>query len=219
MKLVRVRIFGFAFLSLWLLLGQGCLTTTQPPSAVVMERSEHGRPPWVHSPRAQEPQSERWFVYQRSGLQRLELGIRQTQSAALADHCRLIADRIRTDLNLLQAKAAGRSSSSDTEEFAGLKSESVAVIEETVSKISNSDSCPELELKDVYWESVRKISTNGSETSFSVYVLLRLKPIAFDEVLAMTAESLKLSGKAELMPLAAETLQLMSTVSQQGSDE
>jgi hypothetical protein len=49
--------------------------------------------------------------------------------------------------------------------------------------------------------------------------LLRLKPISFDEVLAMTAESLKLSGQAELMPLAAETMQLMSTGSQQGSDE
>jgi len=119
----------------------------------------------------------------------------------------------------LQSKVAGRSPSSDEVEFAGLKSESVAVIEETVSKISKSDSCPELELKDVYWESVRKISSNGSETSFSVYVLLRLKPIAFDEVLAMTAESLKLSGQAELMPLAAETMQLMSTGSQQGSDE
>ncbi len=219
MKLLRVRIVRLALLSVWMFLGQGCLTTTQPPSAVVMERSEQGRPPWVESIRAQEPQSERWFVYQRSGLQRLELGIRQTQAAALASHCKLIAERIRTDLRLLQSKVAGRSPSSDEVEFAGLKSESVAVIEETVSKISKSDSCPELELKDVYWESVRKISSNGSETSFSVYVLLRLKPIAFDEVLAMTAESLKLSGQADLVPLAAATLQLMSTSSQQGSDE
>jgi hypothetical protein len=173
----------------------------------------------VDSPRAQEPLSERWFVFHKSGLQRLELGIRQAQSSALASHCKIIAERIRSDLSQLQAKVAGKKSSSDELEFAGLKSESVAVIEGIVAKISTSDSCPELELKDVYWESVRKISSNGSETSFSVYVLLRLKPISFDEVLAMTAESLKLSGQAELMPLAAETMQLMSTGSQQGSDE
>jgi hypothetical protein len=198
---------------------QACMTTTQPSRAVVMERSEQGRPAWVDNPRAQEPLSEKWFVFHRSGLQRLELGIRQVQSSALASHCRLIASRVRTDLSLLHDKLTGASSPRGGTDFATLKSDSVAVIDEIVGKISQSDSCPELEPKDVYWESVRKISTNGPETSFSVYVLLRLKPIAFDEVLAMTAESLKLSGKAELMPLAAETMQLMSTGSQQGSDE
>jgi hypothetical protein len=219
MKLIPFRFIGIALVSICAVTVQSCLTTTQPTGAVVMERSEQGRPSWVDNARAQEPLSERWFVYERRGLQRLELGIRQAQASALANHCKLIADRVRMDLSQLQSKVAGRTWTSDDVGFANLKSDSVAVVEDVIAKISKSDSCPELELKDVYWESVRKISSNGSETSFSVYVLLRLKPIAFDEVLAMTAESLKLSGQNELMPLAAETMQLMSTGSQQGSDE
>lgn len=219
MRIDLFRPFALAFMALFVFWSQGCVTTTQPTQVVVMERSEKGRPPWVDNPRAQEPLNEKWFVFEKSGIQRLELGIRQTQSAALASHCRLISTRVRRSLLDLQTQIAGDKVTGEEVSFAGLQSDSVEVIEETLRKIALSDSCPELELKDVYWESLRKISTNGPETSFSVYVLLRLKPIAFDEVLAMTAESLKLSGKAELMPLAAETLQLMSTVSQQGSDE
>lgn len=198
---------------------QACVTSRDPTQAVVMERSEQGRPEWVDRPRALQPISERWFVHEKSGIQRLELGIRQAQAAALANHCRLIADRMRQELLDLQAKIIDPSDSAESAAFVGLAPDSVVVIDQTIAKIRESDSCPELELKEVYWERLRKISTNGPETSFSVYVLLRLRPIAFDEVLAMTAESLKLSGKADLAPLAAATLQLMSTSSQQGSDE
>lgn len=196
----------------------GCVSTPVAPDSIVLERSELGRPQWVDKHLEVEPVVEKWFVYQKTELTRLDLGIRQTQAAALASHCQLIAERVRYELNTALIEVQ-RKSTTEKPDHSGLSPEGLQTIEDIVRKWSDSRTCPELELKDIYWESIRKLTPDGPRSSYSVYVLLRLKQLPFDDVLAMTAESLKLSGRADVLPLGEVLRSRMSNSSQRGTNE
>lgn len=200
-----------------LMLSVGCVTSEPPQQTIILERSELGRPAWVSKTRESEPSAEKWFLYEKTEVIRLDLGIRQAQAAALASHCQLIAARMRLEIDDALSKTAElrvKESKDKTIPGALLSAEGQAVVDSTLQKLAGSQTCPELELKDVYWELLRKPSPDGPKTSYSVYVLLRLKQLPFDEVLAMTAESLKLSGQVEVQPLAEVLRERMSTSSE-----
>jgi hypothetical protein len=195
----------------------GCVTSEPPQQTIILERSELGRPTWVGTTRESEPSAEKWFLYEKTEIVRLDLGIRQAQAAALASHCQLISARMRFEIDdaLSKMRDAKIKESKDKEARGPLLSaEAQSVVDSFLQNLAGSQSCPELELKDVYWELLRKPSPDGPKTSYSVYVLLRLKQLPFDEVLAMTAESLKLSGQAEVQPLAEVLRGRMSTSSE-----
>ncbi|MEY4064975.1 MAG: hypothetical protein RIR26_1183 [Pseudomonadota bacterium] len=207
---------------------QGCMTTTRPADNVVLERSELGRPKWVSDPADIEPLHERWFVFEKHDLIRLDLGIRQAQTAALSAHCQLIAERMRFEIEgvrdelLAQRKKVATDKSKESGSgaaWAGVSPEGQKAINGVLEQLAQSQDCPELELKDVYWEKLRKSSPDGPVASYSIYVLLRLKLIPFDETLAMTAESLKLSGQADVQPLAEALRGRMSNSTQRGTNE
>jgi hypothetical protein len=207
---------------------QGCVTTTLPADNVVLERSELGRPKWVTEPADIEPLAERWFVFEKHDVIRLELGIRQAQTAALTAHCQLLAERmrfeietVRDDLTAQHKKEAHRKEkeSGSGAAWQGLSPEGQKAVNGVLEQLAQSQDCPELELKDVYWEKLRKSSPDGPVASYSIYVLLRLKQIPFDETLAMTAESLKLSGQADVQPLAEALRGRMSNSTQRGTNE
>jgi hypothetical protein len=222
-----MRLFGFLLqtLAVWVAMGVvGCVTTTLPPEAVVLERSELGRPQWVTNSLEVEPPSEKWFVYEKSDIIRLDLGIRQAQSSALSAHCQLIATRMRNEIESALKELARQSLQSNSGNkgggsASGLTPEGLKAVESALQQLGQSQTCPELELKDVYWESLRKPSPDGPRTSYSVYVLLRLRQLPFDDVLAMTAESLKLSGLVDVQPLAEVLRGRMSNSSQRGTNE
>lgn len=222
-----MRLFSFLLhvLVAWVAMGSvGCVTTTLPPEAVVVERSELGRPQWVMRSLEVEPPSEKWFVYEKNDIIRLDLGIRQAQSSALSAHCQLIAARIRNEIDSAIKELTRQVVQSDSRSKGGgsatyLTPEGLKTVESTLQQLGQSQTCPELELKDVYWESLRKPSPDGPRTSYSVYVLLRLRQLSFDDVLAMTAESLKLSGLVDVQPLAEVLRDRMSNSSQRGTNE
>ncbi|MBM3383008.1 MAG: hypothetical protein FJY29_11270 [Betaproteobacteria bacterium] len=203
----------------------GCVTTEAPPEAVVLERSERGRPKWVTQLNEVEPRSEKWFTYEKSEIQRLDLGIRQTQSSALAAHCPILAARMRTEVDSAVGEWVEANKKNETAKKSEerkknpLSPEGQKAIDAALEQLGKSDSCPELELKDVYWELLRKPSPNGSRTSYSVYVLLRLNLDGFDDVLALVVDSLKLSGQAEVQPVAEILRARMSNSSQKGTNE
>ena len=203
----------FSFLS-------GCVSTDENQQVVVLERSELGRPGWVSKPIELEPSHEKWFLFEKTDIVRLELGIRQAQSSALAAHCQLIASRVRLEIDAaLKQLAAQGQKNEKGESSGGLSSGGSRVVEKVIQELAQSQTCPELELKDVYWELLRRPSPDGPKTSYSVYVLLRLKQLPFDEVLAMTAESLKLSAQADVLPLVGVLRGRMSNSSERGTNE
>lgn len=202
------------------------------PDVLVVQRSELGRPRWMQETLQVEPNSEKWFVHSSSDLMRLDLGIKQTQASGLALHCKLLAGRMRLEIQsaLDQLRAQEKKSqpeknlpaaeAPEAQPQQGSKPPSQAeVIEAALAKLADSKDCPELEPKDVYWEELRRQSVEGPKTSYDVYVLLRLKQIDFDEVLAMTANSLKLSGRADLEPVAEILRGRMSSGPQRGTNE
>ncbi|MEN9808612.1 MAG: hypothetical protein RLZZ488_179 [Pseudomonadota bacterium] len=212
-----------------------CVSGPQPtPETLVVERSELGRPGWVESLRSLEPQSEKWFLHTKRELMRLDLGIRQTQASGIAAHCQLLAERMRDEVStaLAQSQAKGKDSdkqkavvadAAKNNETPPAANSAVATqaeaIEKTITELAASKDCPELELKDVYWEAIRRQTPDGPRTSYDVYVLLSLKQVHFDEVLAMTANSLKLSGRADLAPVAEVLIGRMSQSLQKGTNE
>jgi hypothetical protein len=202
-----------------------CITTEAPPQAVVLERSELGRPKWVTELSEVEPRSEKWFTYEKGEIQRLDLGIRQAQSSAVAAHCQLLAGRMRKEVDSAlgewgeSIKKNNADKKSEDAQKATLSQEGQKAIDAALEQLSKSDSCPELELKDVYWELLRQPSPDGPRTSYSVYVLLRLNLDGFDEVLALVVDSLKLSGQAEVQPVAEILRARMSNSSQRGTNE
>ncbi|MEN9529238.1 MAG: hypothetical protein RI932_1111 [Pseudomonadota bacterium] len=211
--------------ALLLIAGAGCVTTELPSEAVVLERSELGRPKWVTQLSEVEPRSEKWFTYEKGEIQRLDLGIRQAQSSAVAAHCQLLAGRMREEADSAVAewvessKKTNDDKKSDQSGKLSLSPEGQRAIDVALEQLRKSDSCPELELKDVYWELLRKPSPDGPRTSYSVYVLLRLNLDGFDDVLALVVDSLKLSGQAEVQPVAEILRARMSNSSQRGTNE
>lgn len=212
MQLVRSRVIKtFSIVALPVLtLCLSCVSGPQvPPDSLVVERSELGRPRWVDSVSEVEPASEKWFVYSKKDLLKLDLGIRQTQASGLAEHCVLLADRMRTEISfafeqILDAQKNDKSKKVEPNDPAlvAQRAEQNTAIEKILSSLSASKDCPEFVAKDVYWEAVRRLTAEGPRTTYDVYVLMRLPLIHFDEVLAMTANSLKLSGRADLEPVA-----------------
>jgi len=207
-----------------------CVSGPQPtPETLIVERSELGRPGWVESLRSLEPRSEKWFLHSKKELMRLDLGIRQTQASGIAAHCQLLAERMREEVSSALAQIQEKNKDSgkknvDSAVAANSAANSAATpqaeaIEKTITELASSKDCPELELKDVYWEAIRRQTPDGPRTSYDVYVLLSLKQVHFDEVLAMTANSLKLSGRADLAPVAEVLIGRMSQSLQKGTNE
>jgi hypothetical protein len=160
---------------------------------------------------------------------RLDLGIRQTQASGIAAHCQLLAERMREEVSSALAQIQEKNKDSgkknvDSAVAANSAANSAATpqaeaIEKTITELASSKDCPEVELKDVYWEAIRRQTPDGPRTSYDVYVLLSLKQVHFDEVLAMTANSLKLSGRADLAPVAEVLIGRMSQSLQKGTNE
>lgn len=203
-----------------------CVSGPQPtPETLIVERSELGRPGWVESLRSLEPRSEKWFSHSKKELMRLDLGIRQTQASGIAAHCQLLAERMREEVSsaLAQIQEKNKDSGKKNEDSAVAANSAATTqaeaIEKTIAELASSKDCPELELKDVYWEAIRRQTPDGPRTSYDVYVLLSLKQVHFDEVLAMTANSLKLSGRADLAPVAEVLIGRMSQSLQKGTNE
>jgi hypothetical protein len=200
----------------------GCVSGPQtPPDELIVERSELGRPRWVDAVTELEPSSEKWFLHSGRQLQRLDLGIRQTQAGGLALHCKLLAERVKLEISsaVEQVEQSLKTSKGDKTSSAESDQGRTDAIAAAVNKVSQSKECPELEAKDVYWEAVRRQTSEGPRTSYDVYVLLRLRTIHFDEVLAMAVDSLTLSGRADLQPVAEVLKGRMSTSSQRGTNE
>jgi len=199
----------------------GCVSgPRQPPERLVVERSELGRPKWVEDSQSLEPLSEKWFLYSKRELLRLDLGIHQTQAAGLALHCKLISDRMRLEIQSaidLQKRPEESGKSKAAESMSS--SETIRAVNGVLEKLASTQDCPELEPKDLYWEAVRRLTPEGPRVTYDVYVLFRLKQVDFDEVLAMTANSLKLSGRADLETVAEVLKGRMSTSSQKGNTE
>ncbi|MEN9825540.1 MAG: hypothetical protein RI953_1285 [Pseudomonadota bacterium] len=202
------------------------------PEVLVVQRSELGRPRWLEGTLGIEPNAEKWFVHSSSDLLKLDLGIKQTQSSGLAMHCKLLAGRMRLEiqsaLDQLKSDEKATPSGKGTAQTGSASSPSESgkptagqneVIETALSKLADSQECPELEPKEVYWEELRRQTVEGPRSSYDVYVLLRLKQIDFDEVLAMTANSLKLSGRADLEKVAEILRGRMSSSPQRGTNE
>lgn len=218
-----------------MLVFSACVSGPQPtPETLVVERSELGRPAWVQSLRSLEPKAEKWFLHTKKELMRLDLGIRQTQASGIAAHCQLLAERMREEVATALAQSQGKDKDSGKQSAeamaAGKGNETppaansaaatqAKAIEKTIAELASSKDCPELELKDVYWEAIRRQTPDGPRVSYDVYVLLSLKQVHFDEVLAMTANSLKLSGRADLAPVAEVLIGRMSQSLQKGTNE
>ncbi len=203
-------------------LPSACVSGPQaPPESLVVERSELGRPAWVDEAARSEPEGERWFVHSGKDLLRLDLGIRQTQASGIALHCKLLAERMRSEISsaIEQIEAETKKSKRQTPPPPAAGQSRAEVIESAVSAVATSKECPEFEAKDVYWEAIRRLTAEGPRTSYDVYVLLSLRRTHFDEVLAMTANSLKLSGRADLEPVAEVLRERMSGSSQRGTNE
>jgi hypothetical protein len=212
----------FVLLHVPALLAAGCVSGPQtPPDVLVVERSELGRPRWVDSVTELEPSSERWFLHSGKELQRLDLGIRQTQAGGLALHCKLQADRVRLEISsaIEQVEKDAQASKSDKPDTGAASQGRAESVEAAVNMVASSKECPEFEAKDVYWEAVRRQTPEGPRTSYDVFVLLSLRRIHFDEVLAMAANSLKLSGRADLEAVAKVLKGRMSSSSQRGTNE
>lgn len=223
----------FLIITFCLVFVTACVSGPQPtPETLVVERSELGRPGWVESLRTLEPKAEKWFLHTKRELLRLDLGIRQTQASGIAAHCQILAERMREEITTAMAQSQDKESGKQAVPIADVSkmnepgsatpspaSTRAEAIEKTIAELASSKECPELELKDVYWEAIRRQTPDGPRTSYDVYVLLSLKQFHFDEVLAMTANSLKLSGRADLVPVAEVLIGRMSHSLQRGTNE
>lgn len=224
MVIVRLKILCKVVLSSCVLSfgASSCVSGPQsPPDVLVIERSELGRPRWVDAVTELEPSSERWFLHSGKELQRLDLGIRQTQAGGLALHCKFLAERVRLEISsaIEQVEKEAKVKKSDTGAAAAAAQGRLEAIETAVNTVAASKECPEFEAKDVYWEALRRQTPEGPRTSYDIYVLLSLRRIHFDEVLAMAVDSLKLSGRADLQPVAEVLRGRMSSSSQRGTNE
>lgn len=203
-------------------LASACVSGPQtPPEVLVVERSELGRPRWVDEALEVEPAAEKWFVYSKKGLLKLDLGIRQTQASGVAEHCKLLSERMRFEIGeILEEQSRTKPAGKDSAPIAvGETAGRQQAIDKALAELAAANDCPELEPKDIYWEAVRRLTPDGPRISYDVYVLLRIKQIHFDEVLAMTVNSLKLSGRADLEPVAEVLRSRMSDSLKRGTNE
>ena len=159
----------------------GCVSSADAQGDVV-ERSAEARPAWAGGDFSTEGEGERYVLARKSGVTRLELGIKQAQAAAMDQSCRLAGERIRADLET-HARAAGVASEA-----------LMAAIGNGVAGIEGKGHCPDAAPKFVYWELLRKDTADGAHQAYDVFVLLSIKKSAYYDALGVALDGVRASG-------------------------
>jgi hypothetical protein len=168
-----------------LLAGLAALSACVSPSVDrgdVVERSAEKRPAWVGGDFSLEGTGEVSVVHHKTGITRLELGIKQAQSAGMDQGCRLVRKRIGEEL-AMRAQEAQVSSEALTR-----------AIESSLGAVEARERCPEVSPKFVYWELLRKDTAESSRQAYDVYVLLTMKKRQYLDALSVVVESVRSSG-------------------------
>jgi hypothetical protein len=163
----------------------------------IVERSAEAKPPWALGEFPEQNSSEVFVLFQRGGLTRLELGLKQTQAAALEQACQLVQQRMKKELQESAIRAQVLS---------------VALQETIATQTSQLESlglCPDVSPKFVYWELLRKDTAEGSRQTYEVFLLLAMKKRQYLDALDSVLEAIKntgVAGGANLSGQVAEDL-------------
>jgi hypothetical protein len=163
------------------LLSVSCVSSPQERSDVI-ERSAETRPAWAEGDTSSEGTGEIFLLHKKGEITRLELGIKQTQAAAMDVSCRLVQERIKKDF---VSRAPEKTFPNPALANA---------LDAALPKVESTEKCPEVAPKFVYWELLRKDTAEGSRQAYDVYVLLSLKKSQFLDALGVVLESVKGSG-------------------------
>lgn len=170
----------------------GCQTRSD---ATVLERSAEERPVWADGDFSEEGKAETYLVYKREEIYRLELGIKQAQAAAIRRTKDLVLERARVEL----AEVGDDVSK-------GNLSLVYSEISRAVEEVHNSVYSPEDAVsRNVYWENVRRDTSEGPLTYYNVYVLLTVPRQVLDVALFRVAKELNKSQNADAK-LTADTV-------------
>lgn len=154
-----------------------CLSSKDSDS--VIERSAAERPAWADGDFSGESKNEAYLVYAREEIYRLELGLKQVQSAAIRRTKDLVLSRARVEV------------SERAEKFLNNKANIDESIKKAVAKVEASKYMPaDAAAKNVYWENLRKDTPEGAKTYYNVYVLLSVTRGELDSAVFRIAKRL-----------------------------
>jgi hypothetical protein len=158
-----------------------CVSSGDQDGSEVLERSANFRPAWAQDDFSEEGDGPKQLHFRKTGVFRLELGIKQAQAAAIEQSCELIVARIEKDLS---ERAKG----------GPWKNQAwIGKIKEASAKIRSAQKCPEAPPKFVYWELLRKDTGEGSREVYTIDVLLAVKKADFKDALFFALNALKAS--------------------------
>ena len=169
----------------------GCASISTRTDTII-ERSSEVRPAWVDGDFAAESEGGETFVTaSRSGLFRLELGIKQVQAGALERGCALITERVSLEISQRAQKLLGALGKTEVE----------SEIARSVAGLATTYTCPELTPRQVYWENIRLETADGPRTHYDIFLLLTLRNAEFETALQQAANILNSSNsdKARLL--------------------
>ena len=163
-----------------LALAFSCVSTSdESEQGEVLERSGTFRPLWAQGDFSAEGDGPKQIHFRKSGVYRLELGLKQAQAAGIEQSCELIQKRIQREL---QSRA----------ESGPWKGQAwISQIPVAVSKIASGEKCPEAQPKFVYWELLRKDTAEGPRETYTIDVLLAVKKVDYREALFYALSKLK----------------------------
>ncbi len=165
------------------------------PTSEVIERSSEVKPQWLSGSDPGQSSVEIYVVQKRDGLTKLELGIKQVQSAAIQNTTGLMIERMRKSI---QSHAKLLESGGSEAEELGLKA-----IQKVSAKFSPADAVP----RALYWENIRRETDDGPITSFNISVLLGIYRSDYIDSLEMVVKELRLNGSTVANKLADELVQ------------
>jgi len=180
---MKITIF-FALIIPCFILEMGC--QTQKQSTTVLERSSEVRPLWVSGQyKGFEGNKEYLLHYSSRNIQRLELGIRQTQLEGMGKIQELFESRYRKDVASLFDSFSGK------EKNLSAKEEVMSIINQVLAQSKVAEASP----KSVYWEKIALENTTGGKLDiafeYTITVLLVLPRSEYNGALAQLSGALE----------------------------
>lgn len=160
------------------LLATACLSSSASDNVVARSASE--MPAWAKG--TEYPDASRWVFgrFWKTGVYRLDLGIRQTQAEARESGKPLILERVRKEyLDLINEKVQPLDRTYVSQS-----------VEAALTKMAGGFEPPFAEPVETYYEEVREERDGRPSTRFDIYVLVRMERQAFDEGVAQVADIL-----------------------------
>lgn len=196
----------FVFIGISASIFSGCISSLTS-SETVVERSGAERPAWANGDFSGEPSDQAYLVYMREEIYRLELGIKQTESAAIRRTKQLLAERVRVEL-----------SERADDIVKGKKEVNEEIAKAAKALLEKKNFAPvDAVTRGVYWENVRAESSEGPKSFYRVFVLLTVPKGELDVAIYRAAKILEGSQNAEAKAVASAVQKELTQIGESGA--